>query len=89
MSNVQNPTWMCPDALGPGLYDPSNVDLRRQTGTSTKAPMPAEGAETGKRRRFAVRANSILALVECPEQQPPKPRNAIVDAMSRAQTQPN
>ena len=51
--------------------------------------MPAEGAETGKRYRFAVRANSILAFVECPEQQPPKPRNAIVDAMSRAQTQPN
>jgi hypothetical protein len=80
---------MCPDAPNPGRHDPSHVDLRRQTGTSMKAPMPAEGAETARRHRLAVRANSILAFVECPEGQLPKLRDAIVDAMSRAQTRPN
>ena len=80
---------MCPDAPNPGLHDPSHVDLRRQAGTSMKAPMPAEGAETARRHRFAVRANSILAFLECPQEPRPKLRDAIVEAMSRAQTRPN
>jgi hypothetical protein len=54
-----------------------------------KAPMPAEDAETGKRHRFAVRPNSILAFLECPEEPRPRLRDAIVDALSRAQTRPN
>jgi hypothetical protein len=45
-------------------------------------------SETEKRYRFAVRANSILAFVECDEEQRPKLRDAIVDAMLWAQTQP-
>ena len=89
MSDVQDPTWMCPDAPGPSLHDPSHVDLRRRTGTSMNAPMPAEDAETGKRHRFAVRPNSILAFLECPQEPRPKLRDAIVDGMSRAQTRPN
>jgi len=33
-----------------------------------KAPMPGGDAETGKRHRFAVRPNSILVFLECPEE---------------------
>jgi hypothetical protein len=52
-----------------------------------KAPAPIDEAEAEKRHRFAVRANSILAFVECDEAQRPKLREAIVDAMLWAQTQ--
>jgi len=44
--------------------------------------------ETEKRHRFAVRANSILAFIECNEDQRPKLREAIIEAMLWAQTQP-
>jgi hypothetical protein len=51
-------------------------------------PVPTDEAAAEKRHRFAVRANSILAFVECDEAQRPKLRDAIVDAMLWAQTQP-
>jgi hypothetical protein len=38
--------------------------------------------------QFAVRANSILAFVECDEVLRPKLRDAIVEAMRWARTQP-
>jgi hypothetical protein len=50
--------------------------------------MSAEEAETETRHQFAVRANSILAFIECDEEQRPKLRNAIIEAMLWAQTQP-
>jgi hypothetical protein len=53
-----------------------------------KAPAPNDQSESEKRYRFAVRANAILAFVECDEEQRPKLRDAIVDAMLWAQTQP-
>ncbi len=55
-----------------------------------KAPAPIDEteAETEKRHHFAVRANSILAFVECNEDQRPKLREAIIEAMLWAQTQP-
>jgi len=55
-----------------------------------KAPAPIDEteAEAEKRHHFAVRANSILAFVECNEDQRPKLREAIVEAMLWAQTQP-
>ena len=49
---------------------------------------PDQPAETERRHRFAVRANSILAFVECSEELRPKLRDAIVEAMLWAQTQP-
>ena len=52
-----------------------------------KKPLSAEEAEAEKRERFAVRANSILAFIECNEDQRPKLREAIVEAMLWAQTQ--
>jgi hypothetical protein len=45
-------------------------------------------AEAEKRHRFAVRANSILAFIECNEDQRPKLREAIIEAMLWAQSQP-
>ena len=48
----------------------------------------AEEAETEKRHRFAVRANSILAFVDCDDERRPKLREAIIEAMLWAQTQP-
>src|SRR6185503_7735666 len=50
--------------------------------------MSAEEAETETRHQFAVRANSILAFIECDEEQRPKLRKAIIEAMLWAQTQP-
>ena len=50
--------------------------------------MSAEEAEAETRHQFAVRANSILAFIECDEEQRPKLRNAIIEAMLWAQTQP-
>ncbi len=47
-----------------------------------------EDAAAEKRHRFAVRANSILAFIECDEEQRPKLREAIIEAMLWAQTQP-
>ena len=53
-----------------------------------KKPLSAEEAEAEIRQRFAVRANSILAFIECDETLRPKLREAIVEAMLWAQTQP-
>ena len=53
-----------------------------------KDPVSAEEAEAEKRNRFAVRASSILAFIECDDELRPKLREAIVDAMLWAQTQP-
>ena len=50
--------------------------------------MSAEEAEAETRHQFAVRANSILAFIECDEEQRPKLRKAIIEAMLWAQTQP-
>jgi hypothetical protein len=55
---------------------------------SLKKQLPAEQAAAEKRERFAVRASSILAFIECNEEQRPKLRDAIVEAMLWAQTQP-
>ncbi|KRQ91006.1 hypothetical protein CQ10_37285 [Bradyrhizobium valentinum] len=57
-------------------------------GHSLDTPMLAEEAETEIRHQFAVRANSILAFIECVEEQRPKLRQAIIEAMLWAQTQP-
>ena len=51
-------------------------------GIPLNRPTPAEEAET--RHQFAVRANSI----ECDEEQRPKLRKAIIEAMLWAQMQP-
>ncbi|WP_168212805.1 MULTISPECIES: hypothetical protein [unclassified Bradyrhizobium] len=51
-------------------------------------PLLADQAEDEKLHRFAVRANSILAFIECDDEQRPKLREAIVEAMLWAQTQP-
>ena len=53
-----------------------------------KDPVSAEEAEADKRNRFAVRASSILAFIECDDGLRPKLREAIVEAMLWAQTQP-
>jgi hypothetical protein len=53
-----------------------------------KAPAPLDQDEDEKLHCFAVRANSILAFIECNEAQRPKLRDAIVDAMLWARTQP-
>jgi RecB family exonuclease len=50
--------------------------------------MSAEEAEAETRHQFAVRANAILAFIECDEEQRPKLRKAIIEAMLWAQTQP-
>jgi hypothetical protein len=55
---------------------------------SLNKPMSAEEAETETRQQFAVRANSIMAFIECDEEQRPKLRQAIIEAMLWAQTQP-
>lgn len=55
---------------------------------SLKKQLSAEEAEAEKRERFAVRASSILAFIECNEEQRPKLRDAIVEAMLWAQSQP-
>jgi hypothetical protein len=55
-----------------------------------KGPTPTDEtkAEAEKRHHFAVRANSILAFIEFNEDQRPKLREAIVEAMLWAQAQP-
>jgi hypothetical protein len=58
-------------------------------GHSLKKPLSAEEAEAETRHRFAVRANSILAFIECDEGLRPKLREAIVDAMLWAQRSPD
>jgi hypothetical protein len=55
-------------------------------GRSLSKPISDEEAET--RHQFAVRANAILAFIECDEEQRPKLREAIIEAMLWAQTQP-
>ena len=55
---------------------------------SLNKPLSAEEAEAETRQRFAVRANSILAFIECYDGLRPKLREAIVEAMRWAQTQP-
>jgi len=61
------------------------IELRKPF---SKDPVSAEEAEAEKRNRFAVRASSILAFIECDDELRPKLREAIVDAMLWAQTQP-
>jgi hypothetical protein len=61
---------------------------RPRSGEVLKTPAPLDQDEDEKLHRFAVRASSILAFVECPEAQRPKLRDAIVEAMLWAQTQP-
>jgi hypothetical protein len=51
-------------------------------------PVSAKEAEADKRHCFAVRASSILAFIECDDELRPKLREAIVEAMLWAQTQP-
>jgi len=53
-----------------------------------KKPLSAEEAEAEKRNPFAVRANAILGFIECDDEQRPKLREAIVEAVLWAQTQP-
>jgi hypothetical protein len=53
-----------------------------------KAPVPITRPRLKKLHRFAVRANPILAFIECDQERRPKLRDAIVDAMLWAQTQP-
>ena len=55
---------------------------------SLSKPLSAEEAEVETRQQFAVRANSILAFIECDDELRPKLREAIVEAMLWAQTQP-
>ena len=50
--------------------------------------MSAEEAEAETRQQFAVRANAILAFIECDESLRPKLREAIVEARLWAQAQP-
>ncbi|MFB9263642.1 hypothetical protein ACFFWD_10725 [Bradyrhizobium erythrophlei] len=52
-----------------------------------KMPAPGDNGDD-RRERFAARANSILAFVECSEQLRPKLREAIVEAMLWARKQP-
>ena len=54
----------------------------------SREPAPTDQTEPDKRQSFAVRANSILAFVDCSEALRPKLRDAIIDAMLWAQTQP-
>jgi hypothetical protein len=54
----------------------------------SKQPLSAEEVEADKRHRFAVRASSILAFIECDAELRPKLREAIVEAMLWAQDQP-
>ena len=61
---------------------------RPRSGEALKTPAPLDHDEDEKLHCFAVRANSILAFVECPGEQRPKLRDAIVEAMLWAQTQP-
>ena len=63
------------------------VGLRLRKSCSND-PVSAEEAEAEKRHRFAVRASSILAFIECDDELRPKLREAIVEAMLWAQTQP-
>jgi hypothetical protein len=53
-----------------------------------RLPIGPDQAEAEKLHSFAARANSILAFVECSDQLRPKLREAIVEAMLWAQTQP-
>jgi hypothetical protein len=69
-----------PDAIGFGDREAKRL--------KALAPTDETEAEAEKRHRFAVRANSILAFIECDEEQRPKLREAIVEAMLWAQAQP-
>jgi hypothetical protein len=69
---------------------PLAADLTAKRNTLVKilqAPVAADPADEEKRDRFAARANSILAFIECPDEVRPKLREAIVEAMLWAQTQ--
>ena len=82
--------------MGPrlqALADPKaspvrEVELYNRWVISLSKPLSAEEAEVETRQQFAVRANSILAFIECDEELRPKLREAIVEAMLWAQTQP-
>lgn len=78
-------------AIAAGRLPCSRTGKRVRSGLkqpSLKDPVSAEQAEADKRNRFAVRASSILAFIECDDELRPKLREAIVDAMLWAQTQP-
>ncbi|MEH2506340.1 hypothetical protein V1290_005151 [Bradyrhizobium sp. AZCC 1578] len=64
------------------------LNFLQMMGHSLNKPTSAEEAEAETRHQFAVRANSILAFIECDEEQRPKLRQAIIEAMLWAQTQP-
>ena len=64
------------------------VEFPQMMGLPLNKPTPAEEAEAETRHQFAIRANSILAFIECDEEQRPKLREAIIEAMLWAQTQP-
>ena len=64
------------------------VEFLQMMGLPLNKPTPAEEAEAEARHQFAIRANSILAFIECDEEQRPKLREAIIEAMLWAQTQP-
>lgn len=75
-------------ASSPGAVGCGEVEFYSGWDRFLKKPLSAEEAEAEKRNRFAVRANSILAFIECDDEQRPKLREAIVEAMLWAQTQP-
>jgi hypothetical protein len=62
------------------------IELLKHGSSIVSKPISAEEAET--RHQFAIRANAILAFIECDEEQRPKLREAIIEAMLWAQTQP-
>jgi hypothetical protein len=64
------------------------VEFLEMMGHSLNKQMSDEEAEAETRHQFAVRANAILAFIECDEEQRPKLRKAIIEAMLWAQTQP-
>ena len=53
-----------------------------------KRPAPDDDEAQDRRERYAARANAILALIECSSEVRPKLRQAIVEAMLWARTQP-
>lgn len=68
---------------------PLVADLATKGATPVRFEDAAPAVEAGGRReRFAARANAVLALAECLEDDRPKLREAIIEAMLWARTQP-
>jgi|GEM_PF-2068651 len=80
-----------PEYVAPTCIEayPLCSDLTTRTDMLAKMlEQPASAEEAVDRReRFAARANSILAFVECSERVRPKLRDAIVEAMLWARKQ--